>query len=135
MHNSIRGPGRRWLWFWLAGAAIPLLSQVACTRQPAGESRPTPPVLGTQVTEHRDLLQATVKLAVGSRCDNVGKDGCLDGVCLSVGPDCERRVCSKPCLPADATTCPRGFACAQLYPSNDVAWFCAPLAATTGGAP
>lgn len=130
MHNSIATPEGRRLCLRFTFFVLSL-ALVACTRAPAPRAQPRAP----QVTEHRDLLQVAVKLAIGARCDGVGREGCLDGVCLSVGPERERRVCSKPCVGQDAASCPQGFACTQIYPSNDAAWFCAPVVATTEGEP
>jgi hypothetical protein len=78
-----------------------------------------------QVTEVRQFVTTETKFSLGQNCDAVGREGCLDGVCLKVGSERGKgSVCSKSC--AGEHKCPSGFGCVQVFPTKD-AWFCAPL--------
>lgn len=82
-------------------------------------------VPANQISEHRDYLKVDKKRGLGAPCDDTGKDGCQGGACIRVFEDLSNgSVCSRSCTPAAG--CPAGYACAQIYPTDD-AWFCLPL--------
>jgi hypothetical protein len=88
-----------------------------------------------QITERRDFVTVKKKRALGASCDDTGKDGCEGGVCLKVGADrLTGSICTQGCKPSGS--CPDGYACTQVYPTDD-AWFCSPqqVAGADGGAP
>lgn len=104
--------------------SLVLVFAVSCKSEKA--AKPAAP----QVTEHQSLVATDIKLPLGASCDDVGRAGCAGGVCLKVGGERGKgRQCSRSCA-KDRASCGPGYACAQIFPSDD-AWYCAPVTPVT----